>query len=228
MQAESLLEGKPERKILIGARRNADDALIDIVFSDVGEAAAKDSVEEAAKSGALGLQVCQAILQAHGGEVKLCAAPPLNSRFEVRLPAYDSEEKVAERQRLQVPAHPLTILIVETELPVQRRLMTLLSRRGHRSIPVTSAESGVDLIRRLRFDAVFCAVRLPGLNWVEFHQKIRREVPAFVLLSEGFDPDLSRSFKAGEGFILGRALDEEEVERLLLAIEARQEIAARR
>lgn len=228
MQAESYLDGKPERKIRIGARRNADDALIDIVFSDVGEAAAKETVDEAAKSGVLGLQVCQAILQTHGGEVKLSPAPPLNSRFEIRLPAYETEENLAERQRRAAPARPLTALIVETDVAVQRRLMTLLSRRGHRSIPVASAEDGVDLSRRMRFDVVFCAVRLPGLNWVEFQQRVRRDIPTFVLISEGFDPDLSRSFRPGEGFLLGRALDEEEVERLLLAIESRQEAGTRR
>jgi len=227
-QAESSLDGKPERKIRIGAHRNGDDALVDIIFSDVGEAAAKEVIDEAAKSGALGLQVCQAILQSHGGEVKISPAPPLNSRFEIRLPAYESEEKAAERRRLAAPARPMTALIVEPDLAVQRRLMTLLSLRHHRSIPVATAEEGMDISHRLRFDVVFCAIRLPGLNWVEFQQRIRRNIPTFVLISEGFDPSLSKSFKPGEGFILGRALEEDEVERLLVTIESRQEATARR
>ena len=176
MQAESSLDGKPEREICIGARRNADDALIDIVFSDVGEAAAKETIDDT-KSGALGLQVCQAILQAHGGEVKRLAAPPLNSRFEIRLPAYESEEEAAERRRRAVPARPLTALIVEPDVAVQRRLMTLLSRRCHRSIPVANAEDWVDISRRMRFDVVFCALRLPGLNWVEFTRRSAARFP---------------------------------------------------
>jgi DNA-binding NarL/FixJ family response regulator len=79
---------------------------------------------------------------------------------------------------------------------------------------------------RLHFDIVFCAIRLPGLNWVEFHEKIRHQIGAFVLMAEGHDPEISRAFKGSEGYILSKPLDEIEAQKLLATIEERQETLA--
>jgi two-component SAPR family response regulator len=116
---------------------------------------------------------------------------------------------------------------VDPEVNAQRRLMSLLAQRGHRAIPVSTAEDGLDLSHRMKFDLVFCAVRLPGLNWVEFRQKVRRHIPGFVLVSDGYDADLSKSFRNGEGWVVGRGLEENEVDRVLTAVDS-QETAARR
>ena len=43
-------------------------------------------------------------------------------------------------------------------------------------VPVSSAEEGLDIVERLRFDMVICAVRLPGLNWVTFCERVRLRV----------------------------------------------------
>jgi CheY-like chemotaxis protein len=82
-------------------------------------------------------------------------------------------------------------------------------------VPVGSAEEGADLIERLHFDLVFCAVRLPGLNWVEFFERVRRQVGGFALLTEGYDADLSRAFAEGEGYILVKPVEESKLDRLL-------------
>jgi CheY-like chemotaxis protein len=147
----------------------------------------------------------------------------------VELPRQRTEEDApAPKPRSSRPARQITALIVEPELAAQRRLMALLAARGHRAVPVGNAEEGLDLSHRLKFDVVFCAVRLPGLNWVEFRHKVRRHIPAFVLVSEGFDPDLARSFATGEGWVVGRALEHEEVERVVAAIDSRPARAAGR
>lgn len=231
MQAESAVEGRPEKKLRITAHKNGDEVVAQIEYSDGGDSSAREAVagEESRATGALGLEVCQAILQTLGGEVKITPAGPITSQFEIRLPAYESEEKAARRRdRASHPVRLLTILVVEPELAVQRRLMTMLSQRGHRSIPVATAEDGLDVSHRIHFDAVFCAVRLPHLNWVEFQQRVRRNIPIFVLMSEGADAGLSRSLKTGEGFMVGRALEEDELERVLVSIESRQEASSRR
>jgi DNA-binding response OmpR family regulator len=155
-------------------------------------------------------------------------APPI-TRLEIEIPLQHAEDGSPKPKRRALRAsRQITGLIVEPELTAQRRLMALLAERGHRSIPVNTAEDGLDLSHRLKFDVVFCAVRLPGLNWVEFQQKVRKHIPAFVLVSEGFDPDLSRSLRNGEAWVIGRSLDPDEVDKLLSALDSRQQSAARR
>jgi CheY-like chemotaxis protein len=112
-------------------------------------------------------------------------------------------------------------------VPTQRKLLGMLSSRGHRVIPVSSAEEATEMAQRLRFDITFCSVRLPGLNWVEFFERIRRQIGAFVLLAEGHDSELSRAFKGGDGYLLSKPLDESETQKLLLTIEERHESVSR-
>jgi CheY-like chemotaxis protein len=79
----------------------------------------------------------------------------------------------------------------------------------------------VDVVERLRFDMVICAVRLPGLNWVEFFERVRRQVGGLVLLSDGFNNDLGRSFAGGEALVLNKPINEAELQRICRTIEER-------
>jgi C4-dicarboxylate-specific signal transduction histidine kinase len=226
--AESVLERSREKKLRVQASEGGGKALVSIDYSDTGEASTVRLKSNGGSSSGLGLQVCKAILQTHGGELRMTESPPL-TRLEIEIPLQHAQDETPRpKQRPLRPGRQITALIVEPELAVQRRLMALLAERGHRSIPVATAEDGLDLSHRLKFDVVFCALKLSGLNWVEFQHKVRRHVSAFVLVSEGFDPDLSRSFRNGEGWVIGRTLDPEEVERVLTAIDSRQQPAGRR
>ena len=81
---------------------------------------------------------------------------------------------------------------------------------------------------RLRLDIAFCSGRLPGMNWVEFFDRTRRLIGAFVLMAEGQDPEVSRAFKGSEGFLLSKPVAEMETQRVLATIEERNEALARR
>jgi CheY-like chemotaxis protein len=109
----------------------------------------------------------------------------------------------------------MSALIVEPDPAAQRRLVRLLDLRGHRAVPVASSEEGVDLVQRLRFDLSFCSMHVQGLNWVQFFQQVRRNVGAFVLLSEGHDPDLARIFDGGGGYLLQKPVEDAELDDLL-------------
>jgi DNA-binding response OmpR family regulator len=109
---------------------------------------------------------------------------------------------------------------VEPDAGIQRRLLAMLSARGHRAIPVDSPDEAADLIQRMPFDVVFCTVRLPGLNWMEFHRRIRRKIATFVLLSDSSEPDSGTALKDGTGFILHKPLAESELETVLAEVES--------
>ena len=118
-------------------------------------------------------------------------------------------------------ARQLTVLVVEPDTKVQRQLVQLLGGRGDRVIPVSSADEGADVAQRLRFDIVICSIRQPGLNWLEFFERVRYRVGGFVLMTDGFDQSLGRAFKNGEGFVLNKPIDEAELLRLCRTIEER-------
>jgi len=167
-----------------------------------------------------GLSVCRGIVQGHGGEFHVVRVSSVQARFDVELPLVDSAQ-AGEAGELVGTARQLTVLVVEPDSKMQRQLVQLLGARGDRVVPVSSAEEGADVVERLRFDMVLCAVRLPGLNWVEFFERVRRQVGGLVLMTDGFNNDLSRAFRGGEALMLSKPIQEAELYRVCRTIEER-------
>jgi signal transduction histidine kinase/ActR/RegA family two-component response regulator len=181
-----------------------------------------------AGSGALGLGVCRGIVQSHGGEFRVVHVSTTQARFDIELPVVETRRAgMASAAEPQDGSRQLTVLIVEPDAKVQRQLVQLLGVRGDRVVPVLSAEEGADLAQRMRFDMAICAVRLPGLNWVEFFERVRNQVGGFVLITDGVDTDVARAFQGGEGFVLRKPIDEAEVHRICRAVEERAALSAR-
>jgi CheY-like chemotaxis protein len=121
-------------------------------------------------------------------------------------------------------------MLVDPDPGPQRQLLGLLSVRGQRVVPA-SEEEAADLAQRLRFDVVLWAMRLSpsgSSKWSEFQERARASVTAFVLVSDGYDAELARSIEDGGNFLLGRPVQESELDRILRQIDARAPAPARR
>jgi signal transduction histidine kinase len=178
-------------------------------------------------SGALGLGVCRGIIESHGGEFRVVRTSPAMGRFDIELPVIEARQTGAGASELSEAIRQLTVLVVEPDSKIQRQLVQLLGNRGDRVVPVASAEEGLDVVERLRFDLVICAVRLPSLNWVEFCERVRLRVGGFVLLTDAFNSDVGRAFRNSEGFVLSKPIDETELHRICRAVEDRTSLLIR-
>ena len=204
--------------------------LIEIGYhSQMGEPRKLDPFSDTeAEGGVLGLGLCRAIIQSHGGEIRLVRVTANQSRFEVELPVMEDGQSQSGAPGLEwqpntggVNQRALTFVSVEPDAATQKQLVDLLSKRGHRVVPVTSAEEAADLARRLKFDVAVCSTRLAGLNWVDFYERVRDHVDSFVLLTDGYDADLAKAFQGGEGYVLSKPLDAGHFSRILGVIEKR-------
>jgi signal transduction histidine kinase/CheY-like chemotaxis protein len=178
---------------------------------------------------ALSLGVCRTIVLNHGGGMRFGMRAAL-AYFEVELPVVVRSETPSDAKSAG-PERPLTIMLVDSDPGAQRQLLGLLSMRGHRVVPV-APEQAADVAQRLRFDAVLWAMRLSnaggGAKWSEFQERARASISAFVLVSDGYDAELARSIEEGGNFLLGRPIQESELDRILRQIDARAPSAARR
>ncbi len=219
VHAEQALADSAEKRLSISLSVLARRALVEISYT--AAAPRPRAAEERSDTGVLIEGVVRGIIQSHGGETRLVRLPGAGSRMEVELPL--APERATARPGLlgeNFTPRLATVLLIEPDGSARERLLALLSRRGYRVVPVGSAEQGVELVQRLRFDLVFCASQLPGLNWLELFQTIRRRIAAFVLVTQGYDPELAAGLPEGEIHLLPRPIVELELERLLLALES--------
>jgi two-component system cell cycle sensor histidine kinase/response regulator CckA len=178
----------------------------------------------------LGFGVCRGIVHSMGGDVRIVRAAENSCRIEIDLPAaFPTQEPAASpEQNERQPSRALTALILEPEASSQRRLISYWTSRHHRAVPIHDEGEALELLRRLRIDVIFCALRTGGGNWVEFFDRIRGHVPAFVLLAEGLGSDASTLFPEGEGFVLRKPLEAGEMDRMLERVETHLDSVASR
>jgi len=217
VQAEQMLAEEPQKTISISTGVLARRALVEIGY-------ALNPLKSAAESGAealfgtAGESVTRGIVHSHGGDIRMVRSRDGGCRIEVELPVVAAG--AAEASRTAGRRH-LTCLVVEPDRDCAGELTDLLTSAGCRVIPAGAAEAALELVQRMRFDAVFCGIALPGLNWVEFAEIIRPMIGGFVLLTEGFDWELSRGLVSGDSFVLSKPIRQEELERVLNGIEQR-------
>jgi signal transduction histidine kinase/CheY-like chemotaxis protein len=238
VHAEQSAADVPSKTVAIATSVIAGRVLVEIGYSmGSDQTVDADPFSESRISGstagtnasALSLGVCRTIVQNHGGEMRFGMRAAL-AYFEVELPVVVRSEAPSDAKSAG-PERTLTIMLVDSDPGAQRQLLGLLSMRGHRVVPV-APEQAADVAQRLRFDAVLWAMRLSnaggGAKWSEFQERARASISAFVLVSDGYDAELARSIEEGGNFLLGRPIQESELDRILRQIDARAPAAARR
>jgi GAF domain-containing protein/CheY-like chemotaxis protein len=216
VQAEHAVSDSLEKRLTVATSVLARRILVEIEYTVSPGKTSWDGVSDA-EAGLHADGVSRGVVRSHGGELRLARSTHGSCRFEVELPM--APARAAETEGGVVRA--FTCLVVEPDGASREDLVRMLTQRGCRVIPAASGEDAAELTQRMRFDIVFCAVRLPGLNWIELSESIRGGVGGFVLLTEGFDYEMSRGLLNADNHLLSKPIVEAELDELLAAIETR-------
>jgi GAF domain-containing protein/CheY-like chemotaxis protein len=215
VHAEQSLADAPQKTITIRTSVLAKRLVVEVVFT--ATPGSRKPEENAAAVG-----VTRSVIAGHGGEVRLIESNQSDPHFEVELPTTAKERLGSGSGSLNAPARDftrMTALVIEPDEIAQRQILGLLAARGFRVVPIANADTGLELSQRLRFDAAFCSVHAPGLNWVELSERMQSRVEAFVLLSDRYDAELSADFEGDGRFVLSKPLQDSELEHVLRALE---------
>jgi GAF domain-containing protein/CheY-like chemotaxis protein len=215
VHAEQSLAASREKAITIRTSVLAKRLLVEIGFTAPPDPHTPQEVAAA-------LELTRGVIVGHGGQVRLIERQGAEPRFEIELPLR-ARDRAFGTPALQPAAREngvkVTVLVIEHEETVQRQLMTLLAGRGCRVVPVTNADTGLELAQRMRFDLAFCSVHAPGLNWVELSERLQSRLGAFVLLSDGYDPELAADFEGENRFVVAKPVQEADINRVIQNLE---------
>jgi CheY-like chemotaxis protein len=151
----------------------------------------------------LGLAICKALIDLHGGTIRAeSAGPGQGSTFIIRLPSATSPA-LRDAPGATTVDHEKTrrlrILLVEDHADTARTLTRLLKRAGYTVITASDVAGAAAAAEREPVDLLISDLGLPDGNGHDVIRRVRahRIIPAIAMSGYGMDEDLRRSRQAG-------------------------------
>ncbi|MFO0584159.1 MAG: CHASE domain-containing protein [Anaeromyxobacter sp.] len=213
------------RNVTLGAGEHAElvpGPYVELVVSDQGPGIPPDvlprifdpyfstKLRGPQKGMGLGLTICHAVVQKHGGAITAGAAPGGGASFRVLLPARPGEaaEAPPALARPKAPGHRRgRVLVMDDEEGVRRQLATALGQLG---CEVLLASEGAEAVERWRAEAaagrplrlaIFDLTVRDGVGGLEAARRLHAVDPAArAVLMSGFSDSAALANPAAYGF----------------------------
>jgi len=139
------------------------------------------TTKEVGKGTGLGLTVAYAIVQEHGGRIRLESRPAGGASFYVELPVTGAGLPAsAPRSRPRRPVESVagaSILVVEDEAALAVAVADALRDAGYLVEHAADGEEGLAKVNAQRFDLVVCDLKMPRLDGPAFYRMLLKTSP---------------------------------------------------
>lgn len=164
----------------------------------------------------LGLSVCKGLVEAHGGTLTLQKTPGGGATFRATLPLSGAAPSAVSEQAARAGNAAGRVLIVDDEPEIAAILADCLVPLDVQCEIASDGHSALQLVQQSSFDAVFCDVRMPGMDGIAFLARLQTEQPelagrlAFVS-GDVLHRDLARLKAASDRPIIEKPFDPQSV-----------------
>jgi len=197
MNAEQAMLGVNGRgTLVVRTWHDFEREVVVIEINDDGPGIAEDvkpkifdpffTTKDVGKGTGLGLTVAYAIVQEHGGRIRLESAPGEGASFFVELPVTGIKRRSPppslgrEGPAPKKAAASASVLVVEDEAHLAMAVVDALRDAGYAVEHAADGEDGLALVRERRYDLVICDLKMPRLDGRAFHRKLERVAPALA------------------------------------------------
>jgi nitrogen-specific signal transduction histidine kinase len=211
VQAEQVLAEQPQRRLRITTDQADSKARVAIEFP-----MERDFDEGAAG----GIGVARGILETHGGSLSVRRAAGL-AGFEVNLPLSSADPGPKKKRERLTASRSLTLLLVEPDPVEHRHLVEHLAARKHRVAPAAGGADALEMVTRLRFDAILASAALHDMAWPELLERSRRHTPAFIVFTDMVETAGHPLARSGDAIVLRKPVEDADLDRALAAVDVR-------
>ncbi len=143
------------------------------------------TTKEVGKGTGLGLSVAYAIVQEHGGRIRLESRPNIGASFYVELPVTGAKlaPVTAPHARLDGPIEAVagaSILIVEDEAKLASAVVEALRDAGYIVDYAPDGEEALNKVGAQSFDLVICDLKMPRMDGMAFYRMLSAAAPGLA------------------------------------------------
>jgi signal transduction histidine kinase/CheY-like chemotaxis protein len=143
------------------------------------------TTKEVGKGTGLGLTVAYAIVQEHGGRIRLESRSGAGASFRVELPVTGGKLAPAPASSGRLPAQAdavigASVLVVEDEAALAAAVIEALRDAGYAVEHASDGEVGLKRVKAHAFDAVICDLKMPRLDGKAFYRMLAAVAPGLA------------------------------------------------
>jgi two-component system cell cycle sensor histidine kinase/response regulator CckA len=178
--------------LVVRTRHDADRESVVLEIHDDGPGIPVDAqpqifdpfftTKEVGKGTGLGLTVAYAIVQEHGGRIRLESHAGTGTSFYVELPVMGA--KVSASLGSPSPPHAAVdegpgaaILVVEDETALANAVIDMLKDAGYLVDRAADGEEALEMVRARAFDLVICDLKMPRVDGKAFYRALAEGAP---------------------------------------------------
>ncbi len=138
------------------------------------------TTKEVGQGTGLGLTVAYAIVQEHGGRIRLESRPNRGASFYVELPVTGGKLPPSPPRPVFEAADPVvgaSLLVVEDEAPLATAVLDALRDAGYYVAHAKDGEEATSRVQTQQFDAVICDLKMPRVDGKAFYKLLESSAP---------------------------------------------------
>ncbi len=191
---QAMLSAHGRGVVVVRTWHDADQESVILEINDDGPGIANEvqpkifdpffTTKDVGKGTGLGLTVAYAIIQEHGGRIRLESRPGTGASFYVELPVTGAKLfRPVAGARLRTPIEGVadaSVLVVEDETALANAVTDALRDAGYVVARAADGEEALAEITARQFDLVICDLKMPRLDGKAFYRALADASPALA------------------------------------------------
>jgi PAS domain S-box-containing protein len=192
---QAMIAANGRGTLVVRTWHNADQESVILEINDDGPGIPEDlqpkifdpffTTKEVGKGTGLGLTVAYAIVQEHGGRIRLESTPAKGASFFVELPISGGKLSAGpvSRARLDSQADTIaaaSILVVEDEENLASAVVDALRDAGYIVQHAADGEEALARVKSDAFDLVICDLKMPRMDGMSFYRMLSAAAPGLA------------------------------------------------
>jgi PAS domain S-box-containing protein len=192
---QAMLAARGQGTLVVRTWHDARQESVILEINDDGPGIADDlqpkifdpffTTKEVGQGTGLGLTVAYAIVQEHGGRIRLESRPDQGASFYVELPVSGARltPSAATRSRLESKVEAAaggSVLVVEDEAALATAVIDALRDAGYTVDYAADGEQALLKVGEQAFDAVVCDLKMPRLDGKAFYRALAAAAPVLA------------------------------------------------
>ena len=159
------------------------------------------------KGTGLGLTVAHALIQDHGGQIRVVSPPDNGTSFYIDLPTGTGLPKPAKSPTLEEPSLMVgagaQVLVIDDEVALAEAISAALTDAGFVVALASNGEEALKQVNQYPYDLIICDLKMPRVDGPTFYRRVTEKIPSlatrFVFVTGNVAGTDAESFLAETG-----------------------------